>query len=302
MKEFIKNAKKLLKQKKFQEAYRICVQIINVDPENTEALKLIQKIEKEVDKQNETITEKELETLKPLWKEREYEKLLISLQKLYKFTPHYGKLKELIIKASELLEKQKVQEDESFIKNSIERIKQLEKEEKFKEAIKQEEQLNQYIPNHPKLKEAFLHSRRSYVKFLLNEKKEFINSDKYKETIEFLEDLRKIDPFYEKIPSLIQEKQNKYYSKQSNQKKEYFFQGLENIKTLYQKKKYDKTIKAVKEILKTNKTDKLALNFLKKAINQQEKIITLQIAEQIKTQYENKYPTYLQNRNLFISL
>ncbi len=280
----------------------MCLQLLSASPDNRQAIKLKNKIEQLVEKKNTETVDNDIKNLNHLWREEKYAELVAKLQVLYGYTPNYPKLVKLLTKAQKLLQQQQIKQTNTYISDVVAKMKSLASEKKFDEAIKHEPLLQAYIPTKPELKKVIFDIRRKYVKHLLIEKKDFLASDKYKEIIEFIEQLRQIDPTYLKTTQLSKNYRQKYLASQSNQEKEYIFQGLENLKTLFFKQKYDKTIAGAKELLQSHPNNKDAANLLKKSIAKREKIMTLELISQIETNFNNFKKQIKTNPQKFVKL
>jgi hypothetical protein len=74
--------KTLMEEERWQEAHRACIELLRFDPDNIKTIRLKNKIEKNVKNINVKAIEDDLESLKPLWKEKKYKEILEHLKGL----------------------------------------------------------------------------------------------------------------------------------------------------------------------------------------------------------------------------
>jgi hypothetical protein len=104
--EAIKTIKQLMKEEKWLEAHRACLEVLRFDPENLKIIHLKMKIEEKVKKINKNAIKNDIKKLQPLWPQHKYEELLMNLKKLEPYLPDYPALKPLILKATKKYEEQ----------------------------------------------------------------------------------------------------------------------------------------------------------------------------------------------------
>lgn len=302
MNEHIKKIKELINNEEYQSAYQLCIQLINADPDNTKAIRLKQKIEKKVEKENQLKIDIEIEKLSPLWKNKQYIEIIQKLQELLKYAPNYQKIKSLLEKANKKAAAKQKDEINNFITEKISEAKQLASSKNFSDALLIEPQLQRYKNSHPIIEKIFSKIRTNYADFELKQHATLLNSQQHKDIIDFLDELIKKAPNYLKLKKIKSRHLANYLTNQQTQQKEYLFQGIEDIKTLYQKKKYDKVIKATQELLQIDKTNSKAQVFQNKAIKKQERIMQKEITKQIKSEYIENKALYKTNKSNFIKL
>ncbi len=302
MNDHINKIKELVNNEEYQSAYQLCIQLINADPDNTKAIRLKQKIEKKVEKENQLKIDIELEKLNPLWKKQQYIEIIQKLQELLKYAPNYQRIKTLLEKANKKAAVKQQSEINNFITTKISEAKQLASIKNFSDALIIESQLQRYKNSHPIIEKTFSKIRINYADFELKQHTTLLNSKQHKDIIDFLDKLIKKAPDYLKLKKIKSRHLANYLTSQQTQQKEYLFQGIEDIKTLYQKKKYDKVIKATQELLQIDKTNPQAKDLQRKAIKKQERIMQKEISNQIKSDYIEGKALYKSDKSNFIKL
>ncbi len=250
---------------KWSEAYQACLEILRYDSENHQALKLKNKIEKEVGKLNREAIKKDMSMLKQLWQEKKYEELFGELQKLKAFFPEYPELADLYQKVQKAYQRNVGQEQKKQYRDQLISIQQLASAGNFAGAIQQATALQ--IPNFKdkKIDNLIQQLQNKWIKAELEKNKILLVSDKFEEKLLFLQSLKHIDQKSKLLEKYIQKTKMDYQAYKIESKKEFIYQASENIRTLYQLKKYDKVIQACHEVLEINPSHHEIKSFLRRA-------------------------------------
>jgi tetratricopeptide (TPR) repeat protein len=270
--EEIKKIKYLIKRNNLKEAYNLCNKLLINFPENWTLQKLQKKIEKIVFKQNLKAVKNDLKKLKPLWEEKKYPQLINELKKLKNYVPGYMPLEKQIEKATNCYIKYQIQEQKKLLKNHIESIQKYISNKEYEKAISLCKKILLKIPNHRKILELLQKSRALLIDKKIHENENLLNGNDFEKIKDFLESLLKIDPNSLKLKKMLKKASKRENLSLELAKKDYTFKSFEHIKILYQKKKYDKTIKALNELLAFEPNNEQFLSFLekaKKALNKQ---------------------------------
>ena len=90
--QYLAHAEAAYQSENFQEAYKLCLKMMEWDPENADVLELKEKVENAVGNYNIHLIDKEIQRLEPLWKEKKYREIVVILQQLYQKHPNYEKV------------------------------------------------------------------------------------------------------------------------------------------------------------------------------------------------------------------
>lgn len=127
----LKTIKSLRKERKFEEAIQAGAELIEVDPDNNRAHKLLQK------SKIDFIEQKLHDPIREKWLQKEeYEKLYLFYQKLKKVFPQYTRLNKLI---SDTEKKMKIADQikkKAFADESLKKLRQMFSEGKYEQVIK----------------------------------------------------------------------------------------------------------------------------------------------------------------------
>jgi hypothetical protein len=259
-----KNINSRLANKKYDEAYNICLSYIRNYPNEKGFLKLKEKIEEAVRLENEKVIEAKFDEVKILWKENKYAEILNKLRPLLQIAPHNEKLKKQILKAQKIYQKETDKMREEFNKKQI---------KKFNELMEKDE--NQFIedlflleknnPGNKDVQTLTSFFRNKLIEKKISEKEDLIYSDKFDSINNFISQLKKIDEKNTKIEELEKLIKTRQHKSQISDKSEFIFKSTDYLDTLMKLKKYDKAIQVATEILDINKTNKKVEKILKKA-------------------------------------
>lgn len=291
----------LLTEKKFKEAFTLCKECIQQFPTESRFSKLINKIEKAVEEENEKIIKDKLEAMKILWKEEKYLEILKALKDLLRVSPNNSKLKNLYLEAEESYKKQFEKLNEKFNKEQRQRLNEILKSNpgQLTEELYILEKEN---PGNQNVKNLVLEYEDKLIEKKIEDKKELISSNKYDVIENFLDELRKINKLNKRIQDVEAEIKSRKLEGEIIQTKEFVYGGEKHLDTLIKLGKFDKVIKAAEEILKvdpTNITANEALSLSKKKYKDQLRGLA---ADSITNDFQNLKTEYEQDRTKFIKI
>jgi tetratricopeptide (TPR) repeat protein len=297
-----KKISELIREEKWLEAHRACLEILHFDPENLKIIHYKNKIEKKVRKMNQKAIRSDIEALKPLWNEGKYEELLMNLKHLEPYINDYAPLKSFILKAQKkYAEKLRDQQKISY-QQELKNIRELMNQSKFSEALRNGERLRLLDIRPGELKKTLQNIRKVWIDHELDANKNLLSGTKYEDILMFYQRLLKIDPDSEKLKRLIEQTKKNYQAYRIEEKKEFIYKSLEEIKTLYQLKKYEKAYEACGEILEYDPQNKIALNFQKRSAAKAQKLIDKEVVSQIIGNYKNLKTEYKTDKKNFVRM
>ncbi len=261
----IHHIKELISNQRLKEAYTACNKLLLNFPESGRAYKLQKQIEKIVFKRNVESVKKDLKNLKPLWREHKYGELAEKLQHLQTYVPGYAPVEKQLEKAKKLYSKYHEKEQKDALRKYIKTIAEKMKKEEYEEAITLSKQVLYKIPNDEQAKFLLNRAKKFFVTKKINENKQFLESDKFGEIQKFLQELLKFNPNSKQIDALLKKARKREKVTLEMNKKEFAFRSYENIMVLYKKKKYDKVIEALQELLTIEPDNLKYLELLSKA-------------------------------------
>lgn len=245
----------LQNQGKLAEAYDLCKLYISQYPEEKSLHTLKAELEESIEDKNNRIIDEKLKKIAPLWQEKAYSKIIKELKELLKYAPTH---KEANKQYQTALEKYK---SDIEIKNNEYEKAQTEKLEKLLENNENNLINELYLlelgnPGNETTKALIKTYKNKLIQKKINERKELINSDKFNDIENFLNQLEKIDNESEIIKNEKQKIKIKRNEKQKQEKEEFVYQGITHLDTLMKLEKYDKVMKAAKEILESDPTNR----------------------------------------------
>lgn len=249
LEQYFVQAQAAYEKEDFQESYKICLKVLEMDNENTDFLKLKEKIENAVQNYNIHLIDKEIKKFEPLWKEEKYEELVNNLQQLFKSVPHYQKLEKLLAKAEEKYREQSAKSRENSLKNYIKYLKDLLEKNEFGQIIEKINDTEKHFSKEENLRKIHLEIKDKIIKKKLDQKKTLMESEKYEEIVNFLYQLHYVHPASKKLEKLLRKYRKKLLEQQLENKQDFIFRTKENIQNLILLGKFEFAIAACKELI-----------------------------------------------------
>ena len=302
LREAVEQIKLLIDEEKLQEAYRACLEILRYDPENIHVIHLKNKIERRVRKINRQAVKADLAKLKPLWREKKYEELFMNLKKLESFLPDYPHLKTILLKAKKCYDKQFRHQQEHFYDDETKRIYRMINEKQFQDAILANEKLQTLKIHGETLKKLLIYTRKKWIDHELEQNKILLHGEKYEDILLFLQKLLKLDPNDARLHHIIENKKSQYQRYRIDEKREFIYASLEKIRTLYLRKKYEKTVEAVEEILNVDSKNREANFFWKRALKRTKRLIQKECCALMIEAWKAEGEDYKKNKKEFIRI
>jgi len=299
LKEAYETINQLMREEKWADAHRACLELLRFDPENIKIIRLKNKIENNVKRINKKAIQTDIQNLKPLWKTGDYQQILVNLKQLEPYITDNPSIKTLIEKATKKYQEQLRGDQEVGYKGENTRIEALINENKYQEALLGAERLRVMGIHDSELKKLISRIRNKWIEQEMKENQTLLSSTKYEDILLFYQRILKIDPGSSKLKNLIEQTKKTYQVFKVEEKKEFIYKSLEEIKTLYQIKKYEKASQACAEILEIDPQNKSALKFQKLAANKTQKIIDDEVISQIINNQKNLKIEYKANKKSF---
>lgn len=278
---------------KWQEAHRGCLEILQYDPENLKIIRLKNKIEKIVQKINRDALKKDLEQIKPLWHEKKFAEILAYLHKLEPYASDYPPLRKLLIRAQKAYNNETYRQQEEHFKETIAAIQTIAQNGKFQEAIHETEKLRLLKLHDASLQNLIQKIRSDWIHSEISKNQALLNSTKYEDILLFYQHLKQIDPRNELLDREIVKTKKQYQLYKIEEKKEFIYKGSEEVRTLYQLKKYEKAVQAAKEILEIDPSNREVRFYYKKALVKTNHLISNEVITQMlsaQKQHQKEYP------------
>ncbi len=300
LKDAYKKIKQLIRDEKWVDAHRACIEILRFDPDSIKIIRLKNVIEKNVKKINIIAIKEDVKKLQPLRDQGKYEELLQNLKELEPYLNDYPPLKKIILEAQEGYRKQVEKEQKEYVSAELENIKSLLNEKKYQEAIRNAEKLRIQKYNEDVVKEWIKKIRDNWIDNELNQNEMLIGSSKYEDILLFLQKLKKIDANNAKLTKLTEEIKKRNNQFKLEQKRDYIFIGLEKTRTLLQMRKYAKAVTAAREILDIDPTNSQARQLHETASKKEAKLINKDLTRNMKLARKEIKSAYKQNKKDFI--
>lgn len=278
----IEQIKGLILQDKLKEAYDFCNKLLLNFPESYRLSKLQGKIEKLVYKKNVEIVKDDLKELKPLWKDEKYDEILIKLAELQKFAPGYPLLEKEIKRAQQmkLKDKQHMQKDTltRYMKTAEEHMKK----GSYPAAITTLKRVILKLPDYEPAILMLSEARESYIKQQIKDNKVLLKGKEFDKIADFIKHLKTVNSESKEVKELVKKLSKREEMAQKFTKMDYTYKTFEEIQTLYQKRKYEQAIKALKEYVQIDKENLKALELLDKSRKKFDKQLSKEIFSKMK--------------------
>ncbi len=247
--EAIRQIQELIENEKLSEAHRACLELLRFDQDNIQVIRLKNKIEDLMGRNNRRVIKEELEKMAPLWNEKKYTEILEKLKTLALYIADYPELKKVILKAENAY---KIQQNEQKLiqyEQDFQRVKSLLEEKKFPDAMREAEKLRLMNLYDGKIRKLIQDLRQKWIQDEMAKNQFLLNGEKFEDILLYLRHLQSIDPDSKVLERVIDKTKRRYQQYKNEEKREYIYAGLEKTRTLLQMGKYEKSTLAAEEIL-----------------------------------------------------
>lgn len=245
------NIQSLLSEKKFKQAYEMCVKVLDKIPGEPRFLKIKTKIESAVEEENGKIIEKTIEDIKPLLSEKKYEVALKKLEPLLQVSKNNNRLNNLIVETQQKYQEQIEELKRDFEKNQRARLTKI-LEQSPERMIDELYFLETNNSGDEVTKKLVTEFRDKLIERKIKDKKELVDSDKFDIIYNFIQELKKIDDKNPRIKELDDVTKRRQNETQMENKGEFVYKGENYLSTLMKINKYSEAIQVAEEILKTD--------------------------------------------------
>lgn len=290
----IHRIKELVSNQRLKEAYTACNKLLLNFPESGKAHKLQKRIEKIVFKQNVASVKKDLKKIKPLWGQHKYGELVKNLQALQRYVPGYAPVEKQLFQAKKLYNKYHKKEQKDALKQYIKTIGEKMQKEEYEEAITFSKQVLHKIPDNEQAAFLLNKAKRLFVKKKINDNKHFLEGNDFEKIQKFLHGLLEFNPNSNQVNEMLKKARKREKLTLEMDKKEFAFKSYENIMVLYKKKKYDKVVEALHELLAVEPDNLKYLELLSKAKKKFSKQLNREVISKI-FNLQEKYKTNRKN-------
>ncbi|MFC1647544.1 hypothetical protein ACFL10_00950, partial [Patescibacteria group bacterium] len=159
----LKEIEGLITADKLKEAYDLCNKLLLNYPESVRINRAQGKIEKLVYKKNLEVVKKDMDNLKPLWKEGKYTSIISKLKELQGFVPGYAPIQKQLEKAVKLETKQKYKTQKQTLDDYMNAAKKYLNEKNYKEAITTLKRILMKLPENEEAQKMLKESRTLYI-------------------------------------------------------------------------------------------------------------------------------------------
>ncbi len=302
LEEAYRKIKQLIKEERWLEAHRACLEVLQFDPENLKIIHYKNKIEKKVKQINKVAIADDIKKLKPLWAQQKYEELLKNLRVLEPYIGDFPQIKKLILKAEKKYTQQLRGEQETTYQTETVRLADLRKDHKYPEAIRTAEKLRVMGIHKNDLKNLLAAIRNEWIDYEIDQNKILFTEKKFEDILLLYQRLLKIDPKSIKLKKRIEQTKKAYQEYKVEEKKEFIYKTLEDIRTLYQLKKYEKAFEACEAVLHVDPLNKNAQSFQKRSAKKVKKIIDDEVITQMINDHKKDRKEYKADHKSFIRI
>lgn len=302
LEQYFAQAKAAFEAENFQEAYKICLKVLEMDNENADFLQLKEKIENAVQNYNLHLVDKEIEKLGPLWKQERYQELAENLQELFKAVPHYQKLEKLLAEVQEKYREQSARSRENSLKNYEKLLKAFLEKNEFSQIIEKINETEKHYPKEENIRKVHLKIKDQIIEKKLEQKKTLMESEKYEEIVNFLYQLRYVHPASKKLEKLLIKFRKKLLEQQLENKQDFIFRTKENIQNLILLGKFEFAITACEDLLSIDPKNIFARKTLFSCERKLTKLLRETMVQQITQNIPNLKKELQENPDHFIKI
>jgi len=276
----------LLREKDWPTAYKLCLEVLRFDPENGKFAKLKTHIENEVKKHNQLAIEQEIKNYKILLDQHQYEEYLKKLLSLKLYNKDYLELDNLILKARENVEIDLKEKQRAYLQDQFIFIDKLNEEHKYEEAITLAEKLLALKFHQNILQKKLKITKDTWIKYELEQNQSLLNTESFEAIILLYIKLLKIEPKNKNLQNKLARIKRLNHLSKVDLKKDVIYKTLEDIRTLYQLKKYDKLLELAENILDIDAENHQAKTWRRLANIKLRYVMSKEIRSQINKNYQ----------------
>lgn len=279
----------LISENNYKDAYKVCLEILQMDPYNSKTKQYKKRIEDLVEETNKKVIDGEMEKMKSDLEAGHALEVISRAEYLLRITPNNKNLTKFLVKAQgkyrdsqKTGKKQKIADYEKHINDLIQK-NFLDEAVNFTNSLVAENIRNEEII-------AFCRAmREKIINAKLVSRQDLMKSDKYEEVLNFLYSLKRIEQSSKKVEKLIKEFSEKLYRKQIEEKRDFILKAEQDIKFLYQMAKYEECAKAAKELLHIDEKNSYAKSIIPRAEKNFDKKTRKELEDQMElTKIKNK--------------
>ncbi len=249
IKEFVKRGletvEKLLKAENYLDTAKACQEILQVDPGNRRARKMLEKAQSFINQEKDKLLKKNLPSLKQLYKEGKYAEAVEMGEKLHITNA-------ITAKAQKKLLKKQQNELKAYLKKGFKTHKKLGREKKWLEAIEILKEMLQVSPRNEEIKSLLKRDKIKYIDQQLHSdvRDQLIESKEYEKLYKFYQKLYFLFPQHKKLLSEIKNAEKLILRRRRTENKAFIIESVKKAKELFAKGDFEAAIQVAKEILK----------------------------------------------------
>lgn len=291
----------LMAERKFNDAYKICVSVLKNFPDHPTFKKLKKEIESVAKEENEKFVKEKIATLDTLKRSGDIPAYLKELKKLISLSPQDRRLISEYEKAATEYQMQMNSKREVFINEKRKELTSLIKSDPSK-LVDNLLKLERENPRDPEISMLVKQLRTELIKEKIRQKKDLIYSGKYEDIMHFILTLREIDRQNPLIDRLEMLTKKQTVGKKIEETKDFAYQGEQYLDTLIKLKKYEEAISLALEVLSLNPNSAFAKEALKTATKKFDAANKKAVIEKISTEKANLQKEYRSNKESFVRL
>jgi len=300
LKQLENQVQNLLSNQDYKSAYKLCNEVLKIDPDNLTFIKLRKKIEQTVETINLTAIQKEINTALTLAQNNQFDQAFNQLKLLSPYLSQYPNLTPKVEQANFKIIKLLKSFEQKTYAQALRQLDQLIKSNQLNQALQLLNSLK--FPNQdPKpINQRKTKIRNLQIQAELKANQALLQTENYEKILLFLYKIKKIDPTNPKLIKLIKHYKNLEIIQKIENSKDQAYKLKEEIKTLFQLKKYDELLEVYTHLQQLNPNDKSSKNYYKISLrNLNNQILTI-LKSKIINNYTQNYTNYRHSKSDFI--
>jgi len=243
-------AEKLLSEGNAADAARACHELLQVNPANRQAARILSKAQQVVAKEKDDLLKKNIEILKSLYESGRYEEAA-SMGKKLQASVSSRKLSSIVAKATKKIANKQRNELKDFLRNGFAKHRQLKREKKWLEAVAVVEEMKNVTPRDQELKDLVKSDKRRYIDSQLHSdvKKKLIAGKQYEKLYKFYQKLYILFPDHKGLVKEIKNAEKLIFKSRKESNKAFIEESLAKAKEMMEKCDYESATEVAKEIL-----------------------------------------------------
>lgn len=302
VKEGLKAVDQLVDRGDLVTALKACEELLRVNPYHNGAQSMLSNIHVRIEKQNEEMVDRDIQSTMKLWDEHRYDDLRVIYGKLLKFSPNHKKLLSLVSKLNETVTDEVKKAHRELKEKARTAIESLITEQKFDDVLQACSELGEYFPGDGEAEKMIKKFRYAVIDGKLEQNKLLTNTSDFMAAEAFYSSLLQIEPTHKRVQDLLSETREHGTKARMLDAKIHLAESIERMKKMWNTHEYEKVSQACDEILQQDSSNFTAKLYKNKAASILSKESDELEQKQLSEHWAKLSEEYKQDKSKFVKI